>query len=138
MERVAVDTSLLIDLQNERRGRGAARGAIDFLRRHASAQLLLPVVALGEYLEGFDDPAGAEAYSLVAGMELLPVTRGVATRYAMAAREMRAGGRLAGSNDLWIACSALEAGLPLVTRNAQHFARLKGLEVLTYNARGAE
>ncbi|MFW5920437.1 MAG: hypothetical protein ACOCUS_01255 [Polyangiales bacterium] len=61
MDRVALDTTFLIDLQNERRGRGEIRGAIAFLRDHASTELLLPSVALGEYLEGFGNPDSDEA-----------------------------------------------------------------------------
>ena len=61
MERIALDTSFLIDLQNERRKRGVARGAVDFLRKHAETVFCLPVIARGEYLEGFEDPESAEA-----------------------------------------------------------------------------
>lgn len=56
MERIALDTTLLIDLQNERRSRGTKRGAVAFLEAHERSELFLPSVALGEYLEGFGDP----------------------------------------------------------------------------------
>jgi hypothetical protein len=55
--RLALGTSFLIDLQNEHGRRGASTGAIAFLEAHAATELLLPSVALGEYLEGFADPA---------------------------------------------------------------------------------
>jgi hypothetical protein len=69
VERVALDTTFLIDLQNEHRGRGAPAGAVAFLRAHASTDLLLPSVALGEYLEGFDDPTG----EIIAYLDATPV-----------------------------------------------------------------
>lgn len=34
MDRIALDTTFLIDLQNERRGRGQVRGAREFLESH--------------------------------------------------------------------------------------------------------
>jgi len=129
-----MDTSFLIDLQNERRGRGDPRGAIDFLREHSATEFLLPTVALGEYLEGFEDPAGTPALALVADVRLLPVTRGVATLYARHARALRVEGQLIGTNDLWIACTARESDLPIVTRNAEHFQRVEGLDVRSYAA----
>jgi len=133
MERLAVDTSFLIDLQNERRGRGRVRGAFAFLRAHEATRLLLPSVALGEYLEGFDDPESEAAQALVKYLEVLPVTREVARLYAEVARSLRSAGRLIGTNDLWIACTARAARVPIVTRNAAHFERVPELPVLRYS-----
>ena len=48
MERLALDTTFLIDLQNERRGRGKGRGARDFLRANPETELLLPVDVMTE------------------------------------------------------------------------------------------
>jgi len=132
VERLALDTSFLIDLQNEHRGRGAPAGAVTFLRAHASTELLLPAVALGEYLEGFDDPTGHAAQALVSPLRVLDLTADVARVYASVARELREVGRLIGTNDLWIACTARAAGVPIVTRNVEHFERVPGLEVVGY------
>ena len=132
MERLAIDTTFLIDLQNERRRRGGSKGALTFLRANVEAELLLPVVALGEYLEGFDDPASVEAQALVAPLRILPVTVEVARQYAVTTRALRRSGRLIGGNDLWIACTARAAGLPIVTRNADEFRRVSGLKVIEY------
>jgi tRNA(fMet)-specific endonuclease VapC len=132
MARLALDTTFLIDLQNERRGRGKSKGAIAFLRRNPDTELLLPVVALGEYLEGFDDPTSAQAQALVAPLRLLSITAEVARLYATTARALRKARRLIGSNDLWIACTARAADLPIVTRNVVEFRRVPGLEVTEY------
>jgi predicted nucleic acid-binding protein len=134
VDRVALDTSFLIDLQNEHRGRGAAAGAIAFLRAHASTELLLPSVALGEYLEGFQDPTSAAARGLVAPLRVLEVTADVAHVYASVARLLRVAGRLIGANDLWIACTAKASAVAVVTRNVEHFRRVPGLDVIDYVA----
>jgi tRNA(fMet)-specific endonuclease VapC len=132
MEGVALDTSFLIDLQNERRARGRVRGAVAFLEAHRTTRLLLPAVALGEYLEGFDDPASEVAQALVAHLDILPVTEDVAQLYARTTRVLRSAGKLLGTNDLWIACTARAAGVPIVTRNMGHFRRVPQLGVLGY------
>jgi predicted nucleic acid-binding protein len=134
MDRIALDTTFLIDLQNERRGRGADRGAGAFLRAHRNAELFLPVVARGEYLEAFDRPDSAQARELVDALRTLNLTTEVAATYAAVARRLRAAGTLIGTNALWIGATAKTAGLPLVTRNAGEFRRIPGLTVLDYAA----
>jgi tRNA(fMet)-specific endonuclease VapC len=133
MDQVALDTTFLIDLQNERRDRGPSRGAIHFLRTFPDTELLLPSVALGEYLEGFDDPGSSEAQALVSPLQLLHVTANVALIYAATARKLRSAGRLIGTNDLWIACTARSENLPLLTRNVAEFRRVPGLSVVGYS-----
>jgi tRNA(fMet)-specific endonuclease VapC len=135
MDRAAVDTTFLIDLQNERRGRGAVQGATAFLESNREIEFFLPVVALGEYLEGFSDLASPEARVLADALHVLEVTEDVARVYAATVRHLRATGLLIGANDLWIGCTALVANLPLLTRNAEHFSRIPGLQVVAYATR---
>jgi predicted nucleic acid-binding protein len=132
LDRLALDTTFLIDLQKERRARGAPLGATDFLRKHERSELFLPSIALGEYLEGFDDPGGTEAQALVSTLRVLHVTAEAAKIYATVARTLRAKGRLIGSNDLWIACTARAHDVPLLTRNVSEFKRVEGLAVVGY------
>jgi tRNA(fMet)-specific endonuclease VapC len=132
MDRVALDTTFLIDLQNERRKRGAAQGATAFLEAHRGTQLFLPSVALGEYLEGFEDVASEQARALVTSLRVLDVTPDVARQYARVTRQLRTQGRLIGTNDLWIACTAKAFGLPIVTRSVDQFSRVPELTVVAY------
>ena len=134
MEQVALDTTFLIDLQNERRARAKPRGALAFLQANQGTELFLPSVALGEYLEGFDDPHGDDAQALVASLQVLDVTSEVAHLYALTARQLRSRGQLIGSNDLWIGCTAACADLPIATRNPAHFRRIPKLKVVSYAA----
>ena len=130
MEALIFDTTFLIDFQRERHnGRGVAH---TFLEAHAEAIAYLPVTAYGEFAEGFENQNVAALLSIVESFELLPVTRTVANTYAQIARDLRARGRLIGSNDLWIAAAALEMNHPLVTRNTLDFSRIPGLQLRSY------
>ena len=135
MDRLIIDTTFLIDLQNENRRRGRSRGARAFLEAHPKTELFLPVIARGEYLEGFDDPDSPEARSLIDLLTPLEVTDRVASTYASVVRRLRREGNLIGANDLWIGSTALAAGLPLITRNPEHFARIPGLTTVDYRGR---
>ena len=42
---------------------------------------------------------------------------------------------LIGTNDLWIAATALAHSMPEVTRNSAQFARVPGLDVVAYGPR---
>lgn len=63
---------------------------------------------------------------------LLPVTPDVAWEFGRAARHLRGVGQLIGTNDLWIAATALANGMPVVTRNVEHFRRVPHLDVESY------
>lgn len=130
MDDLIFDTTFLIDLQREAgKGHGPAQA---FLEANRQARIALPVVALGEFAEGFavaDDPALKRLARL---FTLLPVTAAVAVHYGRITRGLRRAGRLIGANDLWIAATALDCGHPLVTRNVEHFARVPGVRVCGY------
>lgn len=130
MGALSFDTTFLIDYQRERReGAGAAHA---FLRENGEAVACLSLVAYAEYAEGFDDLTSPAFLSVVESFEFLAMGRGTANRYAALARELRAKGRLIGSNDLWIAACALEHDLPVVTANFEHFQRVPELRVVAY------
>ena len=132
MESCVADTTLLIDLQKDRRRRGAPSGATAFLRSHPEIALYLPIIVKGEYLEGFADPDSAHATVLIASMHLLEITDPIARLYARTSRALRQSGQLIGTNDLWIGCTALHHGFPLLTQNSEHFSRIAGLTVIAY------
>jgi predicted nucleic acid-binding protein len=130
--RVALDTSFLIDLQRERQ-RGLRDGAAHaFLRSAPDLELLLPATALGEFAEGFDSPDHPVLRAVRELHTVLEIDEGTALHYAGVTRALRIRGALIGTNDLWIAATALRHAVPLVTGNVSEFRRVAGLEVIGY------
>lgn len=130
--RLSLDTTFLIDLQRERTPGQPAGPAHRFLGRVPNAELLLSVVALGEFAEGFNNPDHPIVRAVREHHALLPVDVGTAEVYARVVRALRSQGRLIGTNDLWIAASSLQHGLAVVTANVEDFRRVSGLEVIGY------
>jgi predicted nucleic acid-binding protein len=125
-----LDTSFLIDLVKERRaGDGPAHR---FLQTNLNAELALSTTALGELAEGFGDEEHPVFLALRRTHRLLDVDEEVALAYGRITRELRSRGALIGTNDLWIAATALRYGLPVVTADVEHFGRVEGLEVVSY------
>jgi predicted nucleic acid-binding protein len=130
--RVAFDTTFLIDFQRERI-RGTLQGpAHGFLAAQPETELHLSTIALGEFAEGFekaDDPLLRIVRELHV---LLHVDEQTALEYGRITRILREAGRLIGTNDLWIAAASLRHDLPLVTANPGELGRVPGLEVIPY------
>jgi tRNA(fMet)-specific endonuclease VapC len=132
MAELSFDTSFLIDFQRERRHSNREGPAHRFLEDHADATLAVTTIALGEFMEGFEDPSHPVLDLVVAGHEILSVDLEAARIYGQIARFLRASGTLIGTNDLWIAAVTRRHGLPLVTSNEAHFRRVPDLAVRGY------
>jgi tRNA(fMet)-specific endonuclease VapC len=130
MALITADTTFLIDLSREF---GKNTGPVhEFLHGHASDQFAVSVTALGEFAAGFADLRNATFVGLKSRFKLLPCGEEAAWHYREIYRHLKARGQLIGSNDLWIAATALRNDAGLVTRNSQEFLRVPGLRVLTY------
>jgi tRNA(fMet)-specific endonuclease VapC len=126
-----LETTFLIDLEREHR-QGTPTGAVDYLGRAETARLYLPAIVAGELAAGASMASRPRWEAFLAPFFLLPVTPEVAWEYGRAYRHLRGVGQLIGSNDLWIAATALAHRMPVVTRNVDHFRRVPHLEVESY------
>ena len=92
----------------------------------------MSAICIGELAEGLPNPEHPVLEYFLHRFVLLPVDRAVAMNYGKLVRGLRARGQLIGTNDLWIAATALVQGLPLLTRNIQELSRVPGLRLMTY------
>jgi predicted nucleic acid-binding protein len=85
-----------------------------------------------EFAEGFPSDREQECLRFLRDFTLLFPDEGVAWRASRIARQLRSDGVPISDHDIWIAATALEHELPLVTGNLRHFQRVPGLPLLSY------
>ena len=126
-----LETTFLIDLEREpsKRRAGSTR---DFLERHGRCRLFITDVIAGELAAGVSLGKREEWEEFIRPFRILPLTRDVCWEFGVTYRYLQEQGRLIGGNDLWIGAAGLAYGMPVVTRNAEHFGRIPRLEVISY------
>ena len=131
-----LDTNVLIDLSE---GRPPA-----VLLEAAHHPPVLSTVVLGEFLAGLRHPERActrraEAWikGFLLDVRVVAVTADTASRYADLYLHRQRTGHPIPRNDLWIAATAAERGLTLLTCD-QHFADLPGVDVEVVEPAGTE
>lgn len=130
--RLSIDTTFLIDLQRERSAGDDDGAAHRLLKRSPDAELFLSTIALGEFAEGFDEAANPIVTAVRDGHAVVPVDDQTALVYGRVVRELRRRGELIATNDLWIGCTSLRLGIPIVTANVADFRRIDGLGIVQY------
>jgi len=126
-----LETTFVIDLEREQR-RERPGAAIDFLESSGDARLYVSFAIAGELACGTSLSERGRWERFLAPFHILESSADVAWEYGNAYRHLQKNGILIAANDLWIAATALAHGMPLVTRNTSHFARVPGLDVQGY------
>lgn len=113
------------------------RGELD-ITVHASSEVVcfLPVVVLGELYRGVLKSnrrrEGEEKLdTFLRTVKLLRSDVDTAYRYALISDQLRINGTPLPENDVWIAATALQFGMPLATRDA-HFSQVSDLQLLRW------
>ena len=103
----------------------------------AVAQIWLPAIVLGELRVGFLNGSKSAANELhlqaFLGLPYLAVANvtEVTSRYfAKISQQLRRDGQPIPANDIWIAATAMEHGIPLFTYD-KHFRNVMGLQVVS-------
>jgi len=126
-----LETTFLIDLEREA-ARQAPGPAHALLARHSQHRLYLTPTIAGELAAGSSMADRERWEGFLAPFHMLAFNRDVCWQYGNACRYLQANGLLIAANDLWIAAVGLAYRMPVVSRNAQHFRRVPGLEVVGY------
>lgn len=126
-----LETTFLIDLERESL-RSEPGPAHRFLAAHPREHLYITPTIAGELASGprVDDRHRWQDFT--SGFRVLAIDQNVCWEYGRAYRFLSKNGLLIGTNDLWIAATALAHHQPLVTRNRRHYQRVPELELLEY------
>lgn len=124
--RLSVDTNAVI----------AYRGCIPIVCTLVGGAdlLFLPVVVLGKLLYGALNSAKPQkneqvTHKFSAQSGLVPIDDAIAIRYATMRLQLKKMGCPIPENDIWVAATCLELGVPLLTRDG-HFDHIHNLEVI--------
>jgi tRNA(fMet)-specific endonuclease VapC len=69
--------------------------------------------------------------AVLAALPIVAYTEQTAYQHARISAQLQSAGKMIGSYDLIVAATALERGSEVATFNQRHFARVKGLKVIT-------
>jgi predicted nucleic acid-binding protein len=128
---VLLDTTFLIDLQRELRGK-RPDDAIAFLKSQSTSSVCISLITWMEFAEGYGDAHEQACRQFLSRFPLVLPDVPIAWQASRLSRFLRAQGRRIGDHDLWIAATALELRVPLVTRNSSHFRPVPGLNLMSY------
>lgn len=126
-----LDTNFVITAEREAR-RDMPDRADAFLAQHSSEKFFITFTVAGELACGQSASARHDWERLCGPYPVLPWTMETAWYYGELYRTLAAGGQLIGTNDLWIAATALAYGHGIVTNNRDEFSRVPGLAVETF------
>lgn len=132
VEEVILETTFLVDLERElaRNSQGPVQA---FLEARKDARLHITFTVAGELAAGASLSDRDRWRRFVAPFRILPFCEEVAWQYGQNYRYLQRVGLLIGTNDLWIAATALAYDMPLATRNRRHFSRVPGLKLASYH-----
>ena len=126
-----LDTNFIITAEREARRVMASR-ADQFLASRPDDLLFITFTVAGELACGRSAAQRLDWERLCRPYPILPWTKEVSWQYGEIYRLLATEGRLIGTNDMWIAATALAHGMSLVTNNQEEFERVPGLVVITY------
>jgi len=126
---VIVDTNILIRLERETR-KGIVGEATRFFQSVTATRICITPTIAGEIACGATMSGRVVWERFLKPFEWLPIDEGAVWHYGTQYRELAGRGALIGTNDLWIAATALAHGMPLATGHAGEFRRVRGLIVI--------
>ena len=126
-----LDTNFVIAAEREakRRVRG---GADAFLTAHGQETFFITFTIAGELACGQSAAPVADWKRLCKPFAIIPWTLDISWQYGEIYRYLANAGTMIGTNDLWIAATALVHGVPVVTNNTSEFSRVPGLAVMAF------
>ena len=85
----------------------------------------------GAFKSNWGQPRQEALERFIQAFAVVYPTDAVCTRWAQIRAELRSKGRVIAEGDAWIAATAVELSVPLVTHNRAHFAGIPGLSLIS-------
>jgi len=126
-----LDSTFLVDLEREARVKRPGP-AMDFLGKHPEEVLCVTFTVAGEMAAGKTLQDYGRWEKFLSPFRFLGNRTEVNWLYGQIYRNLSVRGCLIGSNDMWIAATALSYQETVITRNLEDFSRVTGLRVLGY------
>ena len=126
-----LDTNFIVTAEREAK-RGTSARIDRFLARHSEETFYITFTVAGELACGQSAAPRRDWEKLCRPYPVLPWTLEISWQYGEIYRLLATGGLLIGTNDLWIAATALVHGMSVATNNREEFERVPGLGVYTY------
>jgi tRNA(fMet)-specific endonuclease VapC len=128
---VLIDTDMLVDLE-----RGVVNSEVE--NAIGDEDRAISVITVSELLHGVDRARGARrtrrrafVEHILSGIHAIEITEPIARVRGDIWAQLAAKGQVIGAHDLWIAATALAAGMGVATGNASEFKRVPGLRIIT-------
>ena len=131
---IAVDRLLEANFLISRWRDGEKSAAAQWLRANSDLVVGLPWIVKAEFLRGAS-VAGHDPREVREFLDRFPVAwpdDQTLDLYALQFAKLRSANALPGPHDLWIAVSALQHQVPLVTGNTAQFGKIEGLRLESY------
>lgn len=126
-----LDTNFIIVAEREAR-RGLTATIDHFFASRSLETFHITFTVAGELACGQSATPKQDWERLCRPYPILPWSSDISWQYGEIYRALAAKGRLIGTNDLWIAATALVHGMGVVTNNVDEFSRVPGLMVVPY------
>jgi tRNA(fMet)-specific endonuclease VapC len=126
-----LDTNFIIVAEREAK-RGITTTIDRFFASRTSETFYLTFTVAGELACGQSASPRRDWERLCRPYPILPWSREISWQYGEIYRTLAANGQLIGTNDMWIAATALVHGMGIVTNNVAEFSRVPGLPVVSY------
>ena len=126
-----LETSFLIDIERERIAQSEG-SAHRLLERYSDSHLFITETIAGEMAADASLDSRSLWEAFLAPFGVLQIDREAAWQYGRIYRYLRSNGMLIGTNDLWIAATAVAHAYSVVTRDVKHYRRVPDLKVVDY------
>ena len=125
----AVDTNAVIDF------RAGVSSIVSLIR--SAETVFVPAVVVGELLYGAMNSRRIQenekaVFQFLKFSSFIPVDEKISAKYAFVRVGLKKVGRPLPENDIWIAATCIEVGVPLLSRDA-HFNHIDNLELITWD-----